>query len=132
MIASPLPPSLLLPTLQNDKQAHPRQQRNERPPVISAVFSSAAFIYTPHLPSISTLSVYHPRSVTSICWSLAVFCQRGIMGGESEELEWLQQSPITATAEVPCFQITDLHQTYAPMRVALRALPKKHMQIRDT
>lgn len=31
---------------------------------------------------------------------------------------------ITATAEVPCFQITDLHQTYAPMRVVLRALPK--------
>lgn len=37
-------------------------------------------IYTLHLPSVFTLSVYHPHSVTSICWSLAVFCHCRIKG----------------------------------------------------
>lgn len=72
----------LLPTLEHDKQAYTQGSKEMIPPPrdlnrVSSV-SQAAFIYTPHLPSTFTLSVHHPHSVTSICWSLAVFCHCGI------------------------------------------------------
>ena len=66
----------LLPTLENDKQAYPKAVKNLSSKVSSV--SQAGFFILLIFPSTFTLSVYHPHSVTSICWSLAVFCHCGI------------------------------------------------------